>query len=836
MNRPAVQLTLLLARRWTASGSTRRAAVLASVASALLMALYLGVTAFTPTARQAADRDFGTYTQHSYVSIADGQLRRGDVERARRAVSLVAPRSHLWVQTDGLRPDQLPARIYNAPVTNLRFVEDPGMQGAFPGRYRLTAGRWPTRADEVAVTPHLLASLHGAHRFTVLSGRSEMRIVGTVLDRNARLDDEIIAGHGTWTSFRNRPEQRRVRLLAPQVEVLWDGPVSPGRIAGALRPALAGPMGDASSFRQAVEGNASSRSGTLAEPVPVFGTDQVVVSFAPFLLLVMLLALMVLAVVHRQQSARIEGLVRLGLPRRRLVLVGATLLAVVTGVSGAAGAALGVGLVLLARPLLLQPVADETLAPPQPFTTGPLLLLLAAVLTVGVGSGLSTAAATRDSLPRCSPWVGDLPFAILRRVAVASLAVLALVATTRPTGPTGAYVVVLPVLLVAPDLLRLVLLAFSRTSSRLFVTRRLIATMIAAQSVAVVAIAACVAGPIVVGIQLASTARDDGAFRYSTIPPHQIWVQRDGDVGDVGGVAAALADVPGLGDPIPVRTLDGPARPDGAAGPTARLDKEVSGGTAVMVVPGADDLARLLGPVVGASERRTLDSGGVVNFNRPRGDLRLVVFANGGEVQRRTGPLPTADVHVIKAISPPFGGAILLDTARRLRLPISAPSKYLYPDVADSTVPAAVQAAVDAGYDGAFVQHHVPAPPPDLPAVAYVFFAGLALAAFSVLLLVVSQQVLRLRPYASRLLAIGLGTGWIRSVIALQVAALVAVGVVTGLVAGLLAILATSAQFPVLVIPALPIWLACASVVASAAIVTVVGARALTARDDLATL
>ncbi|MEJ7757808.1 MAG: hypothetical protein WKF83_17340 [Nocardioidaceae bacterium] len=115
-----------------------------------------------------------------------------------------APGTHLYLESTQVRPDSLTKRYVQAPLENLRFVEDAGLRVAFPGRYSLEAGSWPVKPSEVVVTSALAEALDGAGEFSVLSGRATFRIVGVVRDAYAKRAETIVAAPGTWESI-SRP-------------------------------------------------------------------------------------------------------------------------------------------------------------------------------------------------------------------------------------------------------------------------------------------------------------------------------------------------------------------------------------------------------------------------------------------------------------------------------------------------------------------------------------------------------------------------------------------------------------------------------------------------------
>lgn len=67
--------------------------------------------------------------------------------------------------------------------------------------------------------------------------------------------------------------------------------------------------------------------------------------------------------------------------------------------------------------------------------------------------------------------------------------------------------------------------------------------------------------------------------------------------------------------------------------------------------------------------------------------------------------LPTLKVVLDQTLRQNFAGAVLISTVQKLKLPVSGPENYIFPDVSPGTSGAAVDAIVDAGYGSEFVQY-----------------------------------------------------------------------------------------------------------------------------------
>ncbi len=98
-------------------------------------------------------------------------------------------------------------------------------------------------------------------------------------------------------------------------------------------------------------------------------------------------------------------------------------------------------------------------------------------------------------------------------------------------------------------------------------------------------------------------------------------------------------------------------------------------------------------------------------------------------------------------------------------------------------------------------------------------------------LFVIRGQARRLRAYSSRLVVIGLGPRWTRSVLGIQAAVVLGVGLLAGVTAGILGVKLAADNYVVTSVPAVPIALACGATIIAAGLATALAARALTAAE-----
>lgn len=800
---------------------------------AIVAVVFVCVSAFTLSANQQADQEFGSYQRETSSPVELGDLEPNFLRRAGSTLNAAVPGSHLLIESSQLRPDSFVKTYVQAPLTLPRFVEDPGLQEAFPGRYTLDQGSWPKSPLDVVVSHHLLDSPPGPTHFAVLSGRATLHVVGVVTDSYAKHDDLIVAAPGTWESLPRPEPGHAAQPVEADVRVLFGSGASLADVVGVVVSVLPALPKAAGSRTGVLGSNYQTRSQAEAVPVAAFGSDQLVVSYLPLRLVVLMVSALVVGQTRGPFRANADRLVAVGVRRRPVVLSQLLALTVVAGGSIVVGLGAGWLIAAVLRASVLLHYADQPLSP----TPGPdkAMLAIAAsslvLITVGMlWPGQGTVEARWSVLSR---YAAEFRVGLIRRVSVVLLLVVAFEIGGSIFSVVSSYLVVAAVLLASPDLLRLAVRAFPNSNPRTFVVARLMRADLGRQAAAVAVVGCCLALPICAGTQLASKKVSDASYTYSRIPAYQIWVRADNGIGDLAGVARAISTVPGVGPPVAVRGLT-PTGPHNQTSAQARFLKMPTSGNSnysLMVVDSADQVRRVVSDQLPANAETVLNSGGVLDFTNAIGAQKFVVYPAKGDHQLVTPVLPTLKVPVDKQFGANFGGAVLLRTAEKLKLPISDPSIYVYPDATPQIIDKAVQAAVHAGYDSEFVQYSVPPPPPVLPTNAYIFLTGLLLGGFAVLLLVTRGQARRLRTYGSRLVAIGLGPRWSLSVLAIQALVVVGTGVLVGVAAGLLGVAVTYNRYAAFYVPILPITLACAATIIAAVLATTLAARALTATE-----
>lgn len=783
----------LLTRRWLSDATSRATALLICAAFASYTVVVIVVSAFTPTAAQDANARLGSSQQSSHFSVEVGDLDT-DLEDVNARGDLGS--AYLYFDSTQLRPDALTKTFVQAAIPNVRFLQGARLQEFFPGRYEVDEGDWPATPGEVLISDSLADKLGGASEFSVLSGRVDFRVVGRVTDTYDRHGDVIVAAPGTWERISPLPAAKSYQPVTAEIYALFEPPTTIKQLRQRLHEVL--PKRTRDQLRL-ISGNVTTRGELLAEPVDPFGSDQFVVSYGPLFLVVVLIAAMAAGrarPAHRRVRAQLYAIgVRRGVLRAQLiteVLVG--------GVAAAGGLGVGWLTAMGLHRWVLPTFANQTLSPVVSPGVDAGLLAAGAIGILVVG--IAWPGAGDDSVTGVESTSTQGQARLLRWAAAVLLLIGATWVGASIASRAAAYFAVAACSLFAPDVLRLAVRLLPQRRPRTLTARALMRATELRQATGVVAIACCVALPVLSATQIASAMSSNASFDFGRIPADQVWIQNDSTgTGDIAGVARAVSAVVGLAPPVAISGSGGPDPED----PKAYLTRTYKGpgftSRALMIVETASDAERVLGPYLDREGVYVLNSGGVLVLSGAEGQQRLRVESATGEVLLRTPLLPTLSLHVSRQLRALFGGVLLLDTAKGLGIPVGPASRFIFTDIDSDDIASAVQSAVDAGYDSEFVQYAVPPPEPALPIYAYSFAAALLFTGFFLVLAVLRDSARRMRDRGSMLLALGLTPSWITSVAMLQVALLVVVGFAVGIGAGLLGIAVTSSAYAVTTIP-----------------------------------
>lgn len=830
---------LLLGHRALMSRGMRRSAIMLTVAFALLGSLFVCISAFTLTAAQRAEGQFAGYQQSTTTNVLVGDLGQNFLSVAYSRLGAVIQSPHLSITTPDLRPDSYTKTFVQAAIPAVGFIEDPRLRAGFPGRYTLISGSWPRTPFQVAVSRHLASSLGKFKQFTVLSGAVTFTIVGVIEDKYAENDDLMIAGPRTWELIPRPAPGRLYQPVGAQINVFWGGGEPLTTVERVLQTVLPPLSGQSGGRADEIEANYLTRRQIANAQVAGFGSDNIVVSYLPLLLVVLLVSALVVRQTRGEALASADRLVPVGVRRAYAQVAHVTALCLATIASITAG--LGIGWLVGAglRAIVLPHYANQPLSP-LPGIDGTSLVIAASSLLLIAGGTLwperSLITARGSALLRP---IAALPFGMIRRVAaIVGVVVAFRVASNRQSDSDtvlASYLTILALMLITPDVLRAVVWSLPRGNPRTFVARRLMTTDRGRQATAAAVVLACVAVPICAATQISSQKLSQAASSYSLIPPHQIWVQSGAGVQGVTSVGGIVSKVPSAGSPILVRGLSGQDRlhnQDSAYAHFLYAPSSGNSNSTTLVLNSAHELRRIVGNELPQNAETTLNAGGVLDFTSATSDQRFVIDSDGGTRHVVPQVLPTLKVSLSRRFNEQYAGAILLRTAEQLKLPISDPTKYIFTDVSSTTINRAVAATVDAGFDSRFVQYNVVPPPPDIPTSWYVFLAGLILGGYAVLLLVIRGQARKLRTYSARLVSIGLTPQWTLSVLGIQAAVIVGISLFGGIAAGIFGIAIVTDNYLVLNVPVLPIALSSAAIVLAAGLATASAIRALTASES----
>lgn len=840
--------SLFLARRWLGAREVRRSAILLVLVFALTEAVFACVIAFTLSDAQVAG-ELGTFSQRTADSVVVGDLKPDFVSTARTAVAAVDPGANVFLEST-IRPDSFAKTFVQSPLDTVRFIEDPTLTQTFPDRFHLDTGAWPAARDDVVVSKHLFAALPDRTRFTVLSGRATFYVVGVVTDTYATKADIILAGPRTFETIPRADRDHSYAPVEGQVKVFWrNGALKD--VAEALSAQLPKLPKGQGSRSDDLKANYFNKSQVRAQAArPQFGENNTVVSSVPLVLVVLVVSALVVGQTRRAYLTNADRLVHLGMRRTPVRLIQTATIVAAAAVSSAVGLGVGWLLAIGLRPTVLKHYATQPLAPIPGIGMRGVAVIAPSLLLIAIGTvwphRLVEGARRPHGLGRMGGGLAGLGVTVtvaypwIRRIA-ALLALATAIQIGALPGSTGhtlatAYLTVAALLLLVPDVLRLLVRALPSTDARTFVARRLMSADIARQAAAATVVACCIAIPICTATQLSSQKRHDNALRYSLIPRHQIWVQNTGGpTGNIADMGRIVAAIPGTGTPVVTRdlsVLNTAGTQETAAARFKLLPDGGSYSTALVVVDSVAALQTVLGRALPEQARTVLNNGGVLDFTGARGAQQLLVSFSSGKRLQISPPLPTLDLSVDQQLHAQFAGAILRRTAQALTLPIGKPTKYIFTGISPQTIGPAVAAVVAAGYDADFVQYTTPPPPATLPVQAYVFLAALVLGGFAILLQVVRGQARTLRSYSSRLVAIGLTPRWTLFVLGIQSAVTLGAGVILGAAGGLLGVDLARTAYPSKDIPVLPITLACTATVVAAGLAVLLAVRTITAVES----
>lgn len=787
------------ARRLLRSRPLRQSSVALGVMATGLIALYLIQSAFTLTPAQIAQRDLGTAAARLDLGTAaavPGVPALGD-----RAAAAALRAGATGVAVELTSVDIQPA-VPRAPFT--LYLERPWQPAAYPDRFVLLSGRWPSRPGEVAVTAAVLTSLWGVESspgrdVPVLSGLGHLDRVGVVQDRFADAGSRILAAPGTLNALNLPAIAQRYRALDLRASVTWrsgDG----RRVAAAVDSALDGTVVTQITRRRNV---LQDRPRTFAQKYPLgYRVPALALPFAGTLLVF---------------GIGLHGLRRsttvmrdTGVPKAVIatsISAAAAALALVASVLGTlAGLVLGV----LARPILgtfaQAPLSPLAVAPGGGLAeaiTGLAAPVAAAAAGTAVGacwawqatctrrqpSGRaertpSSTGAGATGQPAAAPSATNSPRAIdpytgrpdtgspgsprwrtVRHAVIAGAVLATLGASFLPVRDVAAAMTTVAglaavLLLLTPELVgsAVRLVPDRRPSGRL--ARRQLEGAQGRTVAAVLLLSVALAGPLAFATMLATMIRTDNEDRIPSAAPGQVKVLNDGTQPAPEEVVDQVSKaLPNAGDPVLVSRL---------STADARVEMSPPRHGIVMAVESVQDAARLSGHRLTVRQRTTLASGGVLTWGpSPSGAAGLTQLSAAG-THTVGRPLRSSGLDLDRAWEGTYGGLLLTATARDLGLPIAS-GEVVFTGVSEPAAQQAKAAVLASGLDPYYVKAYEGPSRSQAPPVFYLALLALSVIVILTVMFVARAQAATLRRLLGALTALGVPARWARRVLLAQV-------------------------------------------------------------------
>jgi hypothetical protein len=740
--------------------------------------------------------------------------------------------------------------LYQLQSDGVYLREMPWQPEPFPEALRLTDGRFPEHAGEVAIVGKGLADgIRLGDRLDVLGQPDALEVVGIV--ENTLVDDgQVLAAPRTWAGLDVGSGGELSQLAASPTFFLPDQEDQRSDIdviTHALKrldiPALRGvsEAAIAAGLTDAVRTRADARADT--EPK---WTSRSPLSFwVPALTLIPLGVLLAFWTSLRTTVPAMRGMTRQGVKTRiAAASVWLTILTWVVGtlvVSGTAGAGLG---------HLAAQLGAGTWSEPGATWRAPVAACAATVGSVLAGGCagwlLLWVAVGRHSRAkrRRIRISGDLVRHVRHGVATLAGSVMIFTLFGLETPIDAMLLTALTALVVAlltPDLFAGCVARLpsgslpSRLSAR-FLTSYL--SRYGATTAVLVMVVALSSGFL---ISANSAYEADRAAQEPTALPGQVAL--DGDEASLFPVPESVVrvaeSVPALAEQDPVQLyavgeLFRRRNPD-----IVDLRKTVTipnnlGLAVAFETP--EDVSRAVGRSLTPSERTTLSEGGllVVDEQVTLGEGNTVdVVDRQSQAAIATVPALVAPIELTPWLEA-VPAVMLTSTAADLGYPVSR-GALIYTDVSTNDAAAVIDALSASGINPEYAEVYRDLPPV-APAGALI---GSAVALFVLLLaLAVSAtraQVLSMRPWASRLTQLGVKISWARRIMLHQYGVMLAVAVPLGLLAGVAPLLTARAMVPemVIAVPWSVIVTAMAALVSAVAAAAWLGSRAIGSRYAL---
>lgn len=782
----SIGLSLRLGRRFMRSRSLAVSTWLMAAVSAMVVALFIVMSAFTLSIDQLNEREFGRF--HFASNLAKvleftpmRSLKPQDASLATKieAAALAGGATNPMVTLISLSVE--PAQV-DPPHT--RYLEADWSRNPFPDRYILLSGHWPEQPGEVVLAHTENGSLAASGEWLpVLAGHERFFVVG-IADNRYIDDHEILAAPGTYAGI-GEAALRSFPHLGAYATLYWEGSQRQP-VIDAVSASLVQELGlSPDEVAPIVAEFTRDRTEQRVESPWIDWTPS---SYAvPSLLLPFLASLAIFGLGQRRLRRSQGLLVAMGLQPAHaaralgLAVTGWLLAALVGGVG--AGLLIGIAgrLIITQFHLWAQPLS------PLPNLTDPVVRLAAsAVVACVVGTVLLRFAVANEHQPQTpafqegqpsTPGHRRLGTRVRHGIAVlAACASIFLVSRLdeAPEAMVLAGTMAVTVLLLVPEVMGWAVRRLPRTDPRLRLTRQQLLHDRTRGAIAVAVLAA------VLGLPLGYLALFDTMIKTAEsgliprVTPHQVLV---------GASGSEFA-------PPPAEVLAVVEGQLGATHPTVQLrylhDAQdgfihIKGTLmgAILALDTPDDVSRLIEHSLTEAERAALVEGGLLVWDgRESGERVLVTgIETGLEEEAR---LPATAVRIPPAWKRSIHGVLLTDTAKQLKLPVKD-GGVVFTGVSDSEAREARRMVLDAGLDPYHVTIYEP-PEVYVPEALFAAAAGLMLIVLLCSIAVARAQVLTLRRYLGTLIAIGLTPGWARQAVLVQIMFFVAVSIVVALV------------------------------------------------------
>ncbi|MET8831337.1 hypothetical protein ABZX40_39950 [Streptomyces sp. NPDC004610] len=809
----AARLAWRLGRRqgqWIGASST------VFVAGLFTMAMFIALSTLSLSGAQEADRDLGRFDA---LASAEMALPPGSKTPA---PAMAEAAKQAGANESAAFLTALDVQLAVTPARNVTLLEGKWKPNLYPDVYELTAGRWPQHPGEIVVSDPGDVKAAAGQTLTVL-GDVRLRVVG-VADNHYTSTSALLAAPGTWSGLDPNLAEGYPSLAA-QPYLLWTG--GPEQtVMDAVAETLTS-YSDGSSSQEAMGGpellpGPPTLRAQLETKAADYWIEKSPAGYAiPAVLVPIGAVLLMFGLVDRRLRRTTETMVSVGL--RPATTVAAVSFACVAWCLAAAtaGAAAGVATGWALRPLLAylqdRPAGDVE------GMTGAATQLLALVATTGVltGAGLFLARRTRSEQPHptnTSPAQQPRAKNLRKKSAatvvrdVRQLAALGVwcvctvyTATLLDTPSEGMFLTALitvAVVLTLPEFFGLATRLFTeRDARRRLARRQLQADRRRAQ-------AALAVLTVIIGASLGMLALLDTLIRSSentvqpdVLPGQVLLAHRAGSAFAPPERMLAVLKESKVLEGLPQVELHRLSKESvDETGPVPSTTRQGNDG-GILAVDSPDDVPVLTGRPLTADQRALLNRGGLLVWadrdNAPpsEGQPTRLVVAEDDRVLSETPPLPSKPLELARTgWRAGTDGILLVDTARRLDLPIAVRGPIMVADADDGQDARVQQILQDHAMDARAAYIHVEPEPPVPDTALYVSALALALLALTTILTALRGQTRALKTYIDSLIALGIPPSWGRHIILWQYALLLGTATLLGLFIAIVPTVALATQ------------------------------------------